>query len=85
VTLLRYRENPDSSVCVVGVLHLRRAQTRTIARIWGIPIAHIVHSVCTSICTPLMLCILETNDNGRLGIGVCVGETISEKLLVFLF
>jgi hypothetical protein len=28
---------------------------------------------------------LEINENGRLGIGVCVGEIITEKLLVFLF
>jgi hypothetical protein len=85
VILLGYRENPDSSVCVVGVLHLGRAQTGTVARIWGIPIAHIVDSVCTSIFTPLTLCVLETDDNGRLGIGVRVGETTPEILLVFIF
>jgi len=28
---------------------------------------------------------LETNENGRLGIGFCVGETTPEKFLVFLF
>ena len=38
VTVLGYKENADSSVCVVGVLRFGRADTRTIARIWGNPL-----------------------------------------------